>query len=388
MSVFDRVFGGVARFAAEAPWSRRLALRLLREVDAVRETVVDRAPVVSDAHGSADLVFVCADPEALVPPATQRRLLAGLEASGLDVLFPVSNAASDAALLRAPTFAYATPAEIAETASLMAGSGEGIAPVDGVGAPVFAIRRRLLDSLPPGISLAEAGRRGRAAVDRDAFVHRYGAMDSSEREDLVARVPRGARRVLDVGCARGAAAGKLREREVAEIFGIEPDPACAAEASTRYDVMRNDSLFEIEEAWDGFFDAVLFGDVLEHLDDPAAALSKVRPWLSPSGRLIATVPNVGTVSVVADLLAGRFDVVPYSTLSGTHVNFFTRASLCAMLSDCGYEVEEIAALPGMPTPATAALLERLCRDAGVCPDLASPELLVVARPRRGESTPS
>ena len=387
MAHFDRVFGGVTRFAPEAPWSKRLALRLLREIAAEHETVVDRVPVVSDAHGRSDLVFVCADPEALVPPATQRRLLESLEASRLDVLFPVSNTASHAALLRAPTFAYSTPFEIAETALLMAGSGEGIAPVEGVGAPVFAIRRRLLDSLPPGISLAEAGRRGRAAVDRGAFVHRYGAMDCSEREDLAARIPLSARRVLDVGCARGAAAASLRARGVAEIFGIEPDPECAAEAATRYDVVRTVSLFEIEDAWDGFFDAVLFGDVLEHLDDPAAAISKVRPWLSPSGKLIATVPNIANISVVADLLFGRFDIVPYSTLSGTHVNFFTKASLRAMLGDCGYEVEEIAFLPGLPTPATAALLERLRRDGDACPDLSSPELLVVARPRAANIAP-
>src|SRR5690242_10377172 len=117
----DRLYGGVPRFAAEAPWARRAALRLLRRVPAARETVrFGVTPAVADLAGESPFVFVCADPEALVPPATQERLgrrLAG--AAAVDLVFPVSNEAGAAALRRAPRAAYPTLTELEMVAGLM-----------------------------------------------------------------------------------------------------------------------------------------------------------------------------------------------------------------------------------------------------------------------------
>jgi 2-polyprenyl-3-methyl-5-hydroxy-6-metoxy-1,4-benzoquinol methylase len=384
----------VPRFAAEAPWSRRLALRLLRGVPAAEETdLFGEVPRAGQARGSSPAVFVCADPEALVPPLVQQRLLEGLAESGFQLLAPVSNEAEFEEIRRAPAFAYATPTDLVEVAGLFASGGEGPRRVERLASPVYAVSRAALESLDPKVPLAEVPARlaeAGAAVGADfgAYVHRYGAMDASERGDLAARLPPGARRVLDVGCSQGASAEALRSAGAAEIWGIEPDAEDAARAARRYDRVLARPLEEVDEPWDGLFDAVLFGDVLEHLEDPARALVKVRPWLSERGRVVASVPNWGNAAVLRDLLEGRFDYIPYATLSGTHLRFFTRQSLTDLFEACGYRVEGIEGIEGTPTPSVHGFLEKARRLPGASPDLAVLEFLVVARPEPGRYDPA
>ncbi len=341
-----------------------------------------RVPAVSDVPGSSPFVFVCADPEALVPPLAQRRVLELLASGNLDLASPVSNEADLPELKRAPAFAYATPSGLEEVAALMADHAPGPMPVEGA-LPVFAVRRTALARVPGTLPLAElpaelARRGARLAADPGAYVHRYAEMDASERADLALHLPPNARRVLDVGCAQGATAEVLREMGVEEIFGIEPDPGDAALAARRYDRVWNMTLDGMAEPWEGCFDGVFFGDVLEHLDDPAAALRKVRPWLAESGRVIASVPNLATAAVIGDLLRGRFDYIPYSVLSGTHIRFFTRETLAQLFAACGYAVLEIAGTEPEPTPAVRELLAKLRGLPGASPDLAATELTIVA----------
>src|SRR5262252_7178377 len=159
---FDRVYGGVPRFAAEAPWSRRLALRLLRRVAAARE--IDRfgtPPRVADAGGGSPIVFVCADPEALVPPAAQERLVAALAAAGpgTAAMFPVSNESDLVALRRPPGFAYASLSELEAFAQEAAASPSAVSILDLRGAPgpfpVYAVRRPALADAEADTPLAE-----------------------------------------------------------------------------------------------------------------------------------------------------------------------------------------------------------------------------------------
>ena len=167
-------------------------------------------------------------------------------------------------------------------------------------------------------------------------------MDAQARGDLAEKVPQDARAVLDVGCSGGATAEALRLRGVARIVGIEPDPEDAERAARLYDRVLGSTLEDVPAAEFGAeFDAVLFGDVLEHLIDPSDALVRVRPWLVPGGAVVASVPNVGNWAIVSDLLEGRFDYVPYSILSGTHVRHFTRATVRDLFEASGYTVESV-----------------------------------------------
>ncbi len=380
----DRVYGGTPRFLQEQQWSKRLALRLLREVPARMETVLfGRVPTVANARGSSEIVFVCVDAEALVPPIAQRRLAEWLLERNLDLVLPVSNESPDPVLKSAPDSSYVTPSGLLEIAALFAANCARPELLSQANFPVFAIRRSLLGRFPPDLpleALPRAAAGARMAVDRGAYVHRYGALEASERSDLVERIPEGARAVLDVGCAQGASAQRLRDRGVAEIVGIEPEIEDARVAASRYDRVVCCRLDAVSgEPWEGRFDAILFGDVLEHLDDPGLALEQVRPWLSSRGRVVASVPNVGHAAILADLLEGRFDYIPYSILSGTHVRFFTRRSLTELFESCGYAPDHIAEVKPDPTPRVRQWTERLAPLSEGNADLAVTEFLIVAR---------
>ena len=190
-----------------------------------------------------------------------------------------------------------------------------------------------------------------------------------------------------MGCCRGAAADSLRRRGVTEIVGIEPEPANARAAASVYDSVVCGRLEAVGgEEWTGRFDAILFGDVLEHLEDPGLALEQVRPWLSVRGRIIASVPNVGHTSVVADLLEGRFEYIPYSILSGTHVRFFTRSSLSDLFESSGYSPEEISGIEPRLTPRMSIWLERFAALSGGRRDLGVSEFVIVARVASAENS--
>ena len=385
LPAFDLVVGGVPRFRAEAPWAWRLLSRYLRDLPAaLRFEAPGRELLVSDAAGSSDVVLVHADPEAYLLPEAGARLLASLAGHPETALvLPVSNEAESEETRRAPPFAYQTPTLLAEAVAFLAREASPLRTVRAAASPVYAIRRTALGALPPDLPLRrvpeEAGARGlAAAVDPGAYVHRYGAMDASAREDLAARVPRGARAVLDVGCSRGATAEALRERGVQRIVGIEPDVEDAAAARLRYDEVLASRLEDAGELRERF-DAILFGDVLEHLEDPSDALIRVRPWLATGGVVIASVPNVGHWSIIDDLLRGRFDYVPYSLLSGTHVRFFTRRTLEDLFEASGYRVTSIETTTVPPSPLGEARLARLRTFPSASPDLDVAEFLAVAR---------
>jgi 2-polyprenyl-3-methyl-5-hydroxy-6-metoxy-1,4-benzoquinol methylase len=167
---------------------------------------------------------------------------------------------------------------------------------------------------------------------------------------------------------------------VSFIVGIEPDASSAAAASGVYDRVLAMRLEDVREEFGGRFDAILFGDVLEHLPDPSSALVRVRAWLTAAGVVAASVPNVGHWSILADLLEGRFEYVPYSILSGTHIRFFTRSTLIDLFEASGYRVDSIETVDFPPPPSLRAQFERLAAFPGASPDLASAEFLVVARP--------
>jgi SAM-dependent methyltransferase len=188
----------------------------------------------------------------------------------------------------------------------------------------------------------------------------------SERAEVLDRLPPGPARVLDVGCGSGGLGGERARREGWKLTGIEMDPFRAARARERggYERILEGDLQRVLPALaaeGARFDAIVFADVLEHLDEPAAALTAARRVAAPGARLLVVVPNVGHLSLVRDLLLGRHDPVPAGLCDAGHLRWFTKASLGEAIEEAGWEHVAIESAPGAPAPDAGPFLELAAR---------------------------
>jgi hypothetical protein len=91
-------------------------------------------------------------------------------------------------------------------------------------------------------------------------------------------------------------------------------------------------------------------DVIEHTTAPLHWLERARGLLAGNGSILASIPNVGHWTVIADLLEGRWDYAPVGIHCITHLRFFTRHSIEVMLDEAGFEIEFLEATRVEPPP--------------------------------------
>jgi SAM-dependent methyltransferase len=144
-------------------------------------------------------------------------------------------------------------------------------------------------------------------------------------------------RMADLGCWVGFLLAEARERGW-EVTGVEPSAYASAFARERLGlpVQRTD-LFAADLPA-GAFDAVVLGDVIEHLPDPGAALERIGSLLRDGGVVYLALPDAG--SRVARRLGRRWwSVIP------THVQYFTRESAVTLLRRHGFEPLHVGTAP-------------------------------------------
>jgi O-antigen biosynthesis protein len=151
--------------------------------------------------------------------------------------------------------------------------------------------------------------------------------------------PRGLR-MLDLGCGGGHNGALLKQAGAREVIGVELDAAAAAQACKRLDAVHVCDLSQLDPSLlgDEPFDAVLASDVLEHLPDPEATLALVVERLRPGGVVVASIPNVAHVWVFANLLMKRWPRKSSGIFDRTHVRFFAKRDMIALLEGVGFRV--------------------------------------------------
>jgi SAM-dependent methyltransferase len=157
-------------------------------------------------------------------------------------------------------------------------------------------------------------------------------------EHLLGAVPSHARRILEVGCARGRLGHELKRQDPSRyVAGVELDSDAAQVAGGRLDeVFVLDVQADIPPIEPGSLDCVLLGDVLEHLTDPEDVLRRYRDLLAPDGFVLISVPNIQHFSVIKNLLRGDFMYQPSGLLDATHLRFFTYMSFAKLMLDAGF----------------------------------------------------
>lgn len=146
--------------------------------------------------------------------------------------------------------------------------------------------------------------------------------------------------VLEVGCACGGNLMAISAMNPgADLYGIEINPQTASVASCYAQVEAENVEMISRKDWQGKFDYIIAGDVIEHLRDPWKAVRNLGRLLKPDGRLFISVPNVLFIGNMYDMLQGEWRYADAGILDRTHLRFFTRRSIIELVEEAGLEVD-------------------------------------------------
>ncbi len=196
----------------------------------------------------------------------------------------------------------------------------------------------------------------------EAKAQTYAAFGNGTIAAHAARLLPPAGRVLDIGCASGGLLALLRPR-AGHLAGLELSATAARAAGQIGDHVVQGALEDPGLPFEpGSFDLVVLADVLEHLADPAAGLARATGWCRPGGAVLVSVPNVAHWQARLMLLRGRWPQDDRGTFDASHLRWFTRDLLGALLRDGGLrDVELHAIVPALRNHAPAAAARLVAR---------------------------
>lgn len=142
---------------------------------------------------------------------------------------------------------------------------------------------------------------------------------------LAAAVGGPGKRVLDLGCRTGAVTRHFLDGN--HVVGLDVDRAALAKAA---ELGVETVVGDVEARLpfpDADFDAVVAGELLEHLRDPAALVAEATRVLRPGGVLVGSVPNAFRLKSRLLFLAGR----PPED-DPTHLQLFSPAAIRRLLA--------------------------------------------------------
>lgn len=167
------------------------------------------------------------------------------------------------------------------------------------------------------------------------------------RPEIARHVPARARRVLDLGCAKGGLATLLSG---VEVVGVELDEGYAATAERHCARVVRADAEELARRGDlaaelGRFDCLVAADVLEHLVDPWSALRAYARLLEPGGTAVVSLPNVAHWSTYVALARGSWPRRPEGIHDATHLRWFTLRDARELVEQAGLRVAAVERRP-------------------------------------------
>lgn len=134
------------------------------------------------------------------------------------------------------------------------------------------------------------------------------------------------KRVLDLGCRSGALSRHFLDGN--EVVGLDVDRAALAKAEALGIQPVQANVEEPLPFEDASFDAVVAGELLEHLQFPDVLVAEIRRALRPGGVVVGSVPNAYRLQSRLRFALGR---APED--DPTHLHMFSPADVRGLLAE-------------------------------------------------------
>lgn len=174
--------------------------------------------------------------------------------------------------------------------------------------------------------------------------------------------------VLEIGCGLGVSLNRIQYMYPnAKTYGVEIVEKVAELGKTMQNIICG-NIEDMELPYDiESFDYIMMGDVIEHLIDPWAVIGKLKNYLNPNGKIIASIPNLLNAENVYKLLRGDFNYEESGVRDRTHLRFFTRREMEKMFAGQGFSIVKwaMSQASGFMTEDFGEFFDALCKIDGM-----------------------
>ena len=105
------------------------------------------------------------------------------------------------------------------------------------------------------------------------------------------------------------------------------------------------------------FDFILFADVLEHLINPLAVLTKAGKLLKPGGKIVISIPNICHNDMIVRMFYDCFTYTKIGLLDDTHIHFWGGNDIATFCDKAGLKITYMSAVM-VPTGCTEQRMPR------------------------------
>lgn len=185
--------------------------------------------------------------------------------------------------------------------------------------------------------------------------------------ERIVKFSAGASSLLELGLGHGITASSF-EPHFARHVVVDASSAVIENFRQRFPGSKVEIAESYFEAFDTSerFDVIVFGYILEHVDDPVLIMKHFRQFLAPGGRMFVTVPNAEVLNRrlghLAGLLPDMQELSEHDLLLG-HKRYYTVASLREDILQAGYSIKRLEGI--YLKPLTTSQMMSLNLDDGI-----------------------
>jgi len=149
-------------------------------------------------------------------------------------------------------------------------------------------------------------------------------------------------RVLEIGTATGYLTAEMKKFGC-RVTGVEQDPEMAEMAKEFCEQMFVGDIETMDLSVLGRYDAVIFGNVLEHVRHPQLVLQRLTDLLKPEGKVLLSLPNVTSLRARLNLFFRRFNYSRVGILDEFHLRLFRQQGKQLLAPDSRLQVTSVNA---------------------------------------------